>query len=132
MNYRIVRINPRVVDAEAVTFAAGTLTINVPQNTYTSGCPYCLRLPDPLPDTATIGSEVVVTIGAGTVEYPLLDMRGVPVTAERLRSGYGYPVAVVGNGANASFKLLAPLCYPRFCAAISIDGTEPAAEGGAA
>lgn len=132
MNYRIVRINPRVVDAVAVTFADGTLTINVPQNTYTSGCPYCLRLPDPLPDTATIGAEVVITIGTGTVEYPLLDCKGVPVTAELLRSGYGYPVAVVGNGASAAFKVLAPLCYPKCSAVISIDGTDPAAEGGAA
>lgn len=132
MIYRVVRIDPHVVDAAAVTFADGTLTINLPQNTYNSGCPYCLRLPDPLPDTATIGAEVVITIGTGTVEYPLLDMKGVPVTAERLRSGYGYPVAVVGNGSTAAFKVLAPLCYPRFCAAISIDGTEPAAEGGGA
>lgn len=127
MNYRVVRIDPRMIDVAAVTFADGTLTINLPQRAYNSGCPYCLRLGEAIPDTTTIGAEVVITIGTGTVEYPLVDFKGVPVTAERLRSGYSYPVAIVGNGASAAFKVLAPLCYPLFNAAISIDGTE---EGG--
>lgn len=127
MNYRVVRIDPRMIDVAAVTFADGTLTINLPQRAYNSGCPYCLRLGEAIPDTTTIGAEVVITIGTGTVEYPLVDFKGVPVTAERLRSGYSYPVAIVGNGASAAFKVLAPLCYPPFNAAISIDGTE---EGG--
>lgn len=132
MIYRVVRIDPRSVEPAALTFADGTLTINLPQRSYNSGCPYCLRLIDPIPDTATVGADVVITIGTGTVEYPLLDYAGIPVTVERLRSGYSYPVAVVGNGASAAFKVLAPLCYPRFCDAISIDGTEPASEGGGA
>lgn len=120
-----------MIDVETVTFADGTLTINLPQRAYNSGFPYCLRLDEAIPDTATIGSEVVITIGTGTVEYPLLDFKGIPVTAERLRTGYSYPVAVVGNGTSAAFRLLAPLCYPTFNAAISIDGTDPAEEGGA-
>lgn len=132
MNYCVRRIDPRNVDAAAVTFADGTLTINLPQRSYNSGCPYFLRLNDPIPDTATIGAEVVITIGTGTVEYPLVDMCGAPVTAERLRSGYSYPVAVVSGGTLGAFKVLAPLCYIRFNAAFSVDGTDPAAEGGAA
>lgn len=120
-----------MVDAVSLTFATDTLTINLPQRAYNSGCPYFLRLPDPIPDTTTIGATVVVTIGTGTVEYPLLDCKGVPVTAERLRSGYSYPVAVVSGRTNAAFKILAPLVYSCFRPALSIDGTEPA-EGGAA
>ena len=80
----------------------------------------------------TIGSLVVITIGDGTVEYPLLDCRGVQVTAERLRSGYSYPVVVVGTNTNGAFKVIAPMVYPRYNSAVSLDGTEPAAEGGAA
>lgn len=132
MIYKILRIDPRSITPEAVTFADGTLTINLPQWTYTSGCPYFLRLIDDIPEETTIGAEVVITIGAGTVEYPLLDCNGVQVTAERLRTGYSYPVAVVGSGANGAFKILAPLVFRKFNAAVSLDGTESTTEGGAA
>lgn len=131
MDYRVMRIDPRSVTAETVTFAADTLTINIPQRTYTSGCPYFLRILAPIPDTTTIGSEVVITIGTGTVEYQLVDCNGVPVTAEQLRSGYSYPVAVVANGTTGVFKVLAPLTYCNRRLAFSVDGTVPTEGGGA-
>lgn len=130
MDYRVMRIDPRSVTPDEVTFADDTLTINLPQRSYNSGCPYFLRLIDEIPAETTIGSLVVITIGTGTVEYPLLDCQGVQVTAERLRAGYSYPVAVVGTATNGAFRIVAPLCFSRFRAAISLDGTDPAAEGG--
>lgn len=131
MDYKVLRIDPRSVTPAEVTFAADTLTINLPQRSYNSGCPYFLRLANPIPAETTIGADVVITVGTGTVTYPLLDCSGVQVTAERLRSGYSYPVAVVSGGANGAFRLLAPLAYSRCNAAFSIDGTEPAVgEGG--
>ena len=132
MDYRVLRIDPRSVTPDAVTFAADTLTINLPQRTYNSGCPYFLRLLDEIPAATTIGADVVITIGTGTVEYPVLDCNGVQLTAERLRSGYSYPVAVVSSGANGAFRLLAPLSYSHYCAVFSVDGTAEAAEGGGA
>ena len=129
MDFRVRRIDPRSVTAEAITFADGTLTINIEQRSYNSGCPYFLRILDAIPDTATVGAPVVITIGDGTVEYPLLDCTGVQITAERLRSGYSYPVAVVGSGTNGAFKVIAPLLYSKYQPAFSIDGTVP--EGGA-
>ena len=131
MNYRVNRINPREIPVEEVTFAGGVLTINIPQRVYSSGCPYFLRLDEVIPDTATVGADVVITVGEGTVEYPLLDMTGVQVTAERLRSGYSYPVAVVGSGTNGAFRLLAPLVYSKCTGVFTIDGTVPAEGGGA-
>ena len=131
MDYRVMRIDPRSVTPEEITFADDTLTINLPQRSYNSGCPYFLRLVDAIPAETTIGSEVIITIGTGTVEYPLLDCNGVQVTAEQLRSGYSDPVAVVSSGATGAFKLLAPLAYSKYNAAFSVDGTDPAAEGGA-
>lgn len=131
MTYRVMRIDPRNIDVETVTFADGVLTINIPQRTY-AGCPYFLRLSEAIPAAATIGAEVVVTVGEGTVEYPLLDCMGIPVTAERLRTGYSYPVAVVSAGTSGAFKMLAPLMYGKPLGLFSIDGTDPAAEGGAA
>lgn len=131
VNYRVMRVDPRCVTAEALTFAADVLTINLPQRSYNSGCPYFLRIDDPIPAATTIGSEVVITIGTGTVEYPLVDCKGAPVTAENLRSGYSYPVAVINSGTAGAFKVLAPLKYCGCTAAFSVDGTEPV-EGGAA
>lgn len=128
--YRVMRIDPRIVTAETITFAADTLTINLPQRSYNSGFPYFLRIEEPIPDTATIGADVVITIGTGTVEYPLLDCNGVQVTAENLRSGYSYPVAVVSSGANGAFKVLAPLRYCKFNSLFSVDGTEGGEAGG--
>lgn len=131
MTYRVMRIDPRSVTPEAITFAADTLTINLPQRTYSAGCPYFLRLIDPIPDATTIGSDVVITIGAGTVEYPLVGCNGAPVTAEQLRSGYSYPVAVVNSGTAGAFKILAPLCYSKLGIGFSVDGTAPDEGGGA-
>lgn len=126
MDYRIMRIDPRSVTEDSITFAAGVLTINVPQRVYSAGCPYFLRLVDEIPAETTIGSEVVITIGTGTVEYPLLGCNGVALTAENLRSGYSYPMTVVSNNTTGAFKLLAPIRHSKCGSAFSIDGTDPA------
>ena len=128
VNYRVMRIDPRSVTPDAVTFAGDTLTINLPQRTYVAGCPYFVRLVDEIPAATTIGAAVEVTIGTGTVTYPLLDACGGQVTAERRRTGYSYPVTVVQSAGGGAFKLLAKLCYSQYNAAFSVDGT--AAEGG--
>lgn len=124
MNYRVMRIDPRSVTPDAVTFADNTLTINVPQRTYVAGGPYFIRLVDDIPAETTIGAAVELTIGTGTVTYPLLDACGGQVTAERLRTGYSYPVTVVQSAGGGAFKLLAKLCYGPYPAAYSVDGTE--------
>ena len=129
--YRVMRIDPRSVTEEAITFAAGTLTINLPQRTFASGCPYFLRIVDDIPEETTIGALVVVTIGTGTVEYPLLDCSGAQVTAERLRSGYSYPIELVSGGTAGAFRVLGALKYCAGSAALTADGTADA-EGGAA
>lgn len=125
-----MRIDPRSVTEETITFADGTLTINVPQMTFVSGCPYFLRVVDAIPEETTIGAAVVITIGTGTVEYPLVDCNGVPVTAERLRSGYSYPIELVTGGTAGAFRVMGAL---RYCgtAGFTADGTD-AAEGGGA
>lgn len=74
--FKILRIDPRSVTAAAITFAADTLTINVPQRTFNAGGVYFLRLTEPIPEAATITAPVVITIGDGTVTYPLLSRCG--------------------------------------------------------
>lgn len=126
MEYKVMRIDPRSVTEESITFAGGTLTINVPQRTFIAGCPYFLRIVDEIPAATTIGAAVVITIGDGTVEYPLIGCNGVALTAENLRSGYSYPVTVVSNNTTGAFRLLAPIRYSKRGSAFSIDGTDPA------
>lgn len=126
MEYKVMRIDPRSVTEESITFAGGTLTINVPQRTFIAGCPYFLRIVDEIPAATTIGAVVVITIGDGTVEYPLIGCNGVALTAENLRSGYSYPMTVVSNNTTGAFKLLAPIRHSKCGSAFSIDGTDPA------
>lgn len=126
MEYKVMRIDPRSVTEESITFAGGTLTINVPQRTFIAGCPYFLRIVDEIPAATTIGAAVVITIGDGTVEYPLIGCNGVALTAEQIRSGYSYPITVVSNNTTGAFRLLAPIRYSKCGSAFSIDGTDPA------
>lgn len=126
MEYKVMRIDPRSITEESITFAAGTLTINIPQRAYNAGCPYFLRLVDAIPATTTVGAPVVITIGEGTVEYPLIACNGIALTAENIRSGYSYPVTVVSNNTTGAFKLIAPIRYSRCGSVFSVDGTDPA------
>lgn len=123
--FKILRIDPRSITPAAVTFAADTLTINLPQMAYNVGGVYFLRLTEPIPEATTINAPVVITIGDGTVTYPLLSKCGGQVTAASLRSGYSYPVTVVsGNG--GVFKVLDKLWCAPVNAITSVDGTADA------
>ena len=121
--YKILRIDPRSITAVAITFAADTLTINVPQYTFNAGGVYFLRLTEDIPVAATITSPVVITIGDGTIEYPLLSRCGGQVTAASLRSGYSYPIMLVNGGANGAFRVLDKLWAAPVNAVTSADGT---------
>lgn len=122
-NHRILRIDPRSVTPVAVTFADDTLTINLPQRTYNACGVYYLRLTDPIPETATIMAPVVITIGEGTVEYPLIGPCGGQVVAANLRTGYSYPITLVPGGTSGAFKVLDKLWCAPANAVTSVDGT---------
>lgn len=124
-------ICPRVVFSQSVTFAADTLTINIPAGYYNDCGRYCLWIVQPIPDEATINAPVVITIGEGTVEYPLNTRKCRQVTAAGLRTRTAYPVRVATSADGGVFRMLCdPCCAPDNRLA-AIDGTAPAAEGGA-
>ena len=75
---------PNLIFSESVTFAADTLTINIPAGSYTNGCKYCIVVAQAIP-TATTTAPVVITIGDGTEEYPLVDRCCAQVMACGLR-----------------------------------------------
>jgi hypothetical protein len=122
----------KLVISQAVTFADGTLTINLPAGSYTNGERYCIIVAQTIPAATTIVAPVVVTIGDGTEEYPLVGNCCQQITAASLRTRTKYPTRVVTDGTTGTFRLLYPIqCGPKYVRA-SIDGTAPAAEGGGA
>lgn len=122
----------RLIISQAVTFAAGTLTINLPAGSYGNGCRYCIVVAQTIPAETTINAAVVVTIGDGTVEYPLTNRCCAPVTACSIRTRTKYPVVVSTTAAGGTFKVLGGLSCAPNNALTAIDGTDPAAAGGGA
>ncbi len=124
------RLCDRLIISEAVTFADDTLTINIPAGSYSDGCRYCIIVAQTIPAETTIIAPVVITIGDGTVEYPLVKCDCAQVTACALRTRTKYPVVVSTSAVGGTFKLLGRVaCAPNNNLA-AIDGTDPTADAG--
>lgn len=119
----------RLIISQAVTFAAGVLTINIPAGTYNNGEKYCIVIAQTIPAAATINAPVVVTIGTGTEQYPLTNCNCSQVTACALRTRRRYSTVVSTSATGGTFRLLGKAsCCPDYSLA-GINGTEPAAGG---
>lgn len=128
----VCRLCDRLIISEAVTFDGTSLVINLPAGAYANGCKYCIVVAQAIPAATTINAPVVITIGDGTVEYPLTNRCCAQVTACAIRTRTRYATVVSTSAVGGSFKLLGrPCCAPNNALA-SIDGTAPAAEGGGA
>ncbi len=122
----------RLIISQSVTFAGGVLIINLPAGSYTNGCDYCIVVAQNIPAATTITAPVVVTIGAGTVQYPLNKCDCAQATACSIRARTRYPVRVSTTPTGGSFKLRGRLCCAPNNDLRSIDGTAPAAAPAAA
>lgn len=123
----ICRLCDRLVLSQAVTFADGTLTVNLPAGSYANGEKYCIVIAQAIPAATTITAPVVITVGNGTEEYPLTNKCCAQVTACALRTRTRYSTVVSTSAIGGSFKLLGtPCCAPNNALA-AIDGTAPAA-----
>ena len=103
-----------LIISTAVTFADGTLTIDVPANSFRHGQRLCLVVAQTIPADTTISAPVVITIGGdATVTYPLVKCDCAQVTACAIRTRTRYPVTVNTNATGAVFKVLGGLsCAP--------------------
>ena len=126
MSRYVCKLCDRLVISQAVTFASGVLTINLPAGSYSNGQRYCIVIAQTIPDTATITAPVVVTIGDGTVNYPLVDQCCAQVTACALRTRTRYAVRVATSATGGSFKMLGRGCCAPNNNLAAIDGTAPA------
>lgn len=120
----VCKLCDRLVISQAVTFADGTLTVNIPAGSYANGCKYCLVIAQTIPEATTITAPVVVTIGDGTVEYPLVNQCCAQVTACALRTRTRYATVVSTSATGGSFKMLGRGCCAPNNALAAIDGTD--------
>ena len=123
----------RFVLSQAVTFADGTLTVNLPAGSYGNGCMYCVVIAQAIPAETTITAPVVFTIGDGTVEYPLVDKCCAQVTACGIRTRTRYATVVSTSATGGTFKMIGKPCCSPDNRLTAIDGTAPTAapaEGG--
>ena len=123
------RMCDRLVISSAVTFASGVLTINLPAGSYVNGETYCIVIAQSIPSTVTINAPVVITIGDGTVLYPLVKRNCAQATACNLRTRTRYKVKVSTTSSGGSFRLMDNVCCAPSDALKSIDGTAPVSAG---
>lgn len=127
----VQKLCDRLILSQAVTFADGTLTINLPAGSYGDGCRYCIVVAQAIPAATTITAPVVITIGDGTEEYPLVNRCCAQVTACGIRTRTKYTTVVSTSATGGTFKMLGQPCCAPNNNLTAIDGTAPAAEGGA-
>ena len=127
----VQKLCDRLSLSQAVTFADGTLTINLPAGSYGDGCRYCIVVAQAIPAATTITAPVVITIGDGTEEYPLVNRCCAQVTACGIRTRTKYTTVVSTSATGGTFKMLGQPCCAPNNNLTAIDGTAPAAEGGA-
>ena len=123
----VCRLCRNLILSQAVTFADGTLTINIPAGSYADGEKYCIVIAQAIPAATTITSPVVITIGDGTVEYPLVNSCCAQVIACALRTRTRYSTIVSTDAVGGSFKMLGRGCCAPNVNLAAIDGTAPAA-----
>lgn len=127
----VCKLCPRLIISQTVTFADGNLLVNLPAGSYQAGQKYCIVVAQAIPADTTINAPVYVTIGTGTELYPLNKCDCAQVMACALRTRTKYTACVVTTPTGGSFRLLGrPACSPDNTLA-AVDGTAPAAEGGA-
>ena len=121
----ICKLCDRLIISQAVTFADGTLTINLPAGSYANGCKYCIVIAQTIPAETTITAPVVVTIGDGTEEYPLTGCNCAQLIACQIRTRTKYAAKVATTATGGTFRLLGKPCCGPTNALAAIDGTAP-------
>lgn len=121
----VCKLCDKLIISQSVTFTAGTLIINIPAGNYDNGCQYCIVIAQAIPAATTINAPVVITIGDGTVQYPLTNRCCSQVTACGIRTRTKYCTIVSTNTTGGSFRLIGkPSCSPDNRLS-SINGTAP-------
>lgn len=120
----VCRLCDKFIISNSVAFTGGNLVIDLPAGSYGNGCKYCIVIGQTIPDTTTINAPVVITIGGGAVQYPLVNKCCRPVLAKALRTRYKYSTQVQTTTDTGTFRLLGDVpCYTDNLRAINGEGT---------
>lgn len=123
----VCKLCNKLIISQAVTFTDGTLIINLPAGAYNNCGKYCIVIAQAIPAASTINAPVVITIGAGTEQYPLTNRCCAQLTACAIRTRTRYSTVVSTTPTGGTFKLLGNACPCPTNNLTSIDGTAPAA-----
>lgn len=103
----VKRLCNRLIISTAVTFADGTLTIDLPAGSYNNREKYCIVVAQTIPAGTTITAPVVFTIGGdATTTYPLMNCDCTTVYACSINTRTRYSVCVYTDIASGVFKLM--------------------------
>lgn len=120
------RLCDNLIISNSVTFTAGTgLIINIPEGSYRDNCKYCIVVAQAIPTTTTISAPVFITIGDGTVLYPLDKCDCTQATACSIRTRTKYSTKVETTATGGIFKLLGKIACSPNNNLTAIDGTAP-------
>ena len=127
----VCRLCDNLVISQSVTFTGGNLIVNIPAGSYANNRKICIVIAQAITTATTINAPVYVTIGTGTVLYPLVKKNCRQVTACGLRTRTRYSTCVETTPTGGLFKMLGQPCCSPNNNLTSINGTAPTvAEGG--
>lgn len=121
----VCKLCDKLIISQSVTFTGGNLIINLPAGSYNNKEKYCVVVAQNIPSTTTINAPVVITIGTGTVQYPLVKRNYSAVTACGIRTRTKYSVCVATTPTGGTFKMLGNPCCAPTNNLRSINGTAP-------
>ena len=116
-----------LVISNSVTFTGGNLIINIPAGSYRDCEKVCIVVAQTIPATATINAPVFITIGTGTVLYPLNRCDCTQAVACNIHTRTKYSTRVETTPTGGTFKLLGCVCNCQNNNLRSINGTVPVA-----
>lgn len=121
----VCKLCDKLVISQSVTFSDGNLIIDLPAGSYNDGCKYCIVVAQSIPATTTINAPVVITIGTGTQQYPLLKCDCSQATACAIRTRTRYSTCVETTPTSGVFKLTGKICCAPNNNLRGINGTAP-------
>ena len=124
----VCKLCKNLVISQSVVFTAGTgLIINIPAGSYSDCERVCIVVAQTIPAATTITAPVFISIGDGTVLYPLNKCDCTQATACSIRTRTKYSTRVETSATAGVFKLLGRVSCAPNNNLTAIDGTAPVA-----
>lgn len=109
---------------QAVTWNGTSLVLNLPAGSYNNNQKYCIVVTQAIPSATLIGAPVVITIGTGLVQYPVVLKNCRPMTACKVGTRTKYPMVLETTSTGGVFRVVnKPCCANRDLS--SVNGTAP-------